>query len=107
MDTKPNTRRPDPWVAFTNDLTRRAEAAEQALAAITAERDGLADSIRKLTAERDAYKASLANVKPEIAKDPAVFPDAANLQKMVPPNSFSNEARQSLSQVFTLFKKGT
>ena len=54
-----------------------------------------------------ANKASLANVKPEIAKDPAVFPDAANLQKMVPPSSFSNEARQSLSQVFTLFKKGS
>ena len=54
-----------------------------------------------------ANKASLANVKPEIAKDPAVFPDTADLQKMVPPNSFSNEARQSLSQVFTLFKKGS
>lgn len=54
-----------------------------------------------------ANKASLANVKPEIARDPAVFPDAANLQKMVPPSSFSNEARQSLSQVFTLFKKGS
>jgi putrescine transport system substrate-binding protein len=54
-----------------------------------------------------ANKASLANVKPEIAKDPAVFPDAANLEKMVPPNSFSNDARQSLSQVFTLFKKGS
>ena len=54
-----------------------------------------------------ANKASLAKVKPDIAKDPAVFPDAANLQKMVPPNSFSNEARQSLSQVFTLFKKGS
>lgn len=53
-----------------------------------------------------ANQASLANVKPDIAKDPAVFPDAANLQKMVSPNSFSNEARQSLSQVFTLFKKG-
>ena len=54
-----------------------------------------------------ANKMSLANVKPEIAKDPAIFPDAANLQKMVSPNSFSNEARQSLSQVFTLFKKGS
>lgn len=54
-----------------------------------------------------ANKASLANVKPDIAKDPAVFPDAANLQKMVSPDSFSNEARQSLSQVFTLFKKGS
>jgi putrescine transport system substrate-binding protein len=53
-----------------------------------------------------ANKASLANVKPEIAKDQAVFPDAANLQKMVSPASFSNEARQSMSNVFTLFKKG-
>ena len=53
-----------------------------------------------------ANKASLANVKPEIANDPAVFPDAANMQKMVPPNNFTNDARQSLSQVFTLFKKG-
>lgn len=53
-----------------------------------------------------ANKASIANVKPEIAKDPAVFPDAANLQKMVSPSSFNNEARQSMSNVFTLFKKG-
>ncbi len=54
-----------------------------------------------------ANKASLTHVKADIANDPAVFPDAANLQKMVPPSSFSNEARQSLSQVFTLFKKGS
>ena len=54
-----------------------------------------------------ANKASLANVTPEIAKDPAVFPDAANLQKMVSPASFSNEARESMSNVFTLFKKGS
>jgi len=53
-----------------------------------------------------ANKASLANVKPDIAGDPAVFPDAANMQKMVSPNSFTNDARQSLSQIFTLFKKG-
>lgn len=51
-------------------------------------------------------KASLALVEPNIASDKAVFPDADNLQKMVSPNSFSNDARQSLSQVFTLFKKG-
>ena len=54
-----------------------------------------------------ANKTSLASVKPDIAKDPAVFPDAVNLQKMLSPNSFGNEARQSLSQVFTLFKKGS
>ena len=54
-----------------------------------------------------ANKASLASVKPETAKDPAVFPDAANLEKMVSPASFTNEARQSMSDVFTLFKKGS
>jgi putrescine transport system substrate-binding protein len=53
-----------------------------------------------------ANKASLVLVKPEIAKDPAVFPDSANLEKMLAPASFSNPARESMSNVFTLFKKG-
>lgn len=53
-----------------------------------------------------ANKASLVDVKPEVAKDPAVFPDAENLKKMVSPASFSNEARESMSNVFTNFKKG-
>ena len=53
-----------------------------------------------------ANKGSLALVKAEIAQDKAVFPDAANLQKMVSPASFSNEARESMSNVFTAFKKG-
>jgi putrescine transport system substrate-binding protein len=53
-----------------------------------------------------ANKASLASVKPDIAQDKAVFPDADNLQKMVTPASFSNEARESMSNVFTAFKKG-
>ncbi len=53
-----------------------------------------------------ANKASLVNVKPEIARDQAVFPDAVNLQKMIAPGSFGNEARESMSNVFTLFKKG-
>ena len=53
-----------------------------------------------------ANKASLANVKPEIAQDKAVFPDAESMQKMVSPASFSNEARESMSNVFTAFKKG-
>ena len=52
-------------------------------------------------------KASLALVDPAIAGDKAVFPDSQNLQKMVSPNSFSNDARQSMSQVFTQFKKGS
>lgn len=53
-----------------------------------------------------ANKASLAKVQPEIANDKAVFPDAENLKKMVSPASFSNEARESMSNVFTAFKKG-
>jgi putrescine transport system substrate-binding protein len=53
-----------------------------------------------------ANKASLAKVKPEIAQDKAVFPDAANLEKMVSPASFSNDARASMANVFTTFKKG-
>lgn len=53
-----------------------------------------------------ANKASLADVKPEIVRDQAVFPDAANLQKMIAPASFGNEARESMSNVFIQFKKG-
>lgn len=53
-----------------------------------------------------ANKASIASVKPEIAQDKAVFPDEPNLQKMISPASFSNEARESMSNVFTAFKKG-
>ncbi len=53
-----------------------------------------------------ANKASLPNVKPEIAQDKAVFPDAVNLQKMVSPASFSNEARASMANAFTAFKRG-
>lgn len=53
-----------------------------------------------------ANKASLALVKPEVAQDKAVFPDAANLQKMVSPASFSNEARASMANAFTAFKRG-
>ena len=53
-----------------------------------------------------ANKASLTHVKPEIAQDQAVFPNAANLQTMVAPASFSNEARASMANAFTAFKRG-
>ncbi len=54
-----------------------------------------------------ANKASLAKIPPDVANNPAIFPDAAHLQKMVSPASFTNEARASMSNVFTLFKKGS
>jgi putrescine transport system substrate-binding protein len=53
-----------------------------------------------------ANKASLSKVTPEIAADKTVFVDADNMKKMVPPGSFTNEARESMSNVFTLLKKG-
>lgn len=53
-----------------------------------------------------ANKASVAIVKPEIANDKTVYLDADNLKKLVPPASFTNEGRESMSSVFTQFKKG-
>ena len=52
-----------------------------------------------------ANKASVASVKPDIANDKTVFLDADNLKKMVSPASFTNAGRESMSTVFTLFKK--
>jgi putrescine transport system substrate-binding protein len=53
-----------------------------------------------------ANKASVAKVSPEIAQNKTVFLEPAALATMVPPSSFSNAARESLSNVFTAFKKG-
>jgi putrescine transport system substrate-binding protein len=53
-----------------------------------------------------ANKASLPLVRPEIAGNKTVFVDAENMKKMVSPSSFSNAARESMSNVYTLFKKG-
>lgn len=53
-----------------------------------------------------ANKASLEKVSPEIAQNKTVFVDAETMAKMVSPSSFSNEARESMSNVYTQFKKG-
>jgi putrescine transport system substrate-binding protein len=52
-----------------------------------------------------ANKASIEKVKPEIASDKTIFVDAENMAKMVSPTSLSNETRESMSNVYTLFKK--
>ena len=52
-----------------------------------------------------ANKASIDKVKPEIASDKTTFVDADNMAKMVSPTSLSNETRESMSNVYTLFKK--
>ena len=47
-----------------------------------------------------------ANVNPEVAQNKAVFPDEANLGLMVPPAALGNAARESMTAVYTSFKKG-
>ncbi len=53
-----------------------------------------------------ANKASTELVKPEIRDNKTIFLDAENMEKLVSPSSFSNEARESMSNVYTQFKKG-
>jgi putrescine transport system substrate-binding protein len=51
-------------------------------------------------------KAAVDKVKPEIAGNKTIFVDADYLAKMVPPSSFSNEAREALANAYNAFKKG-
>ncbi len=51
-------------------------------------------------------KASLKFVKPELAKNPAVFPDEAALAKMIPPGTPDQATRKLITRTFTNFKAG-
>jgi len=51
-------------------------------------------------------KASLKFVKPELAKDPAVFPDAASMARMIPPGTPDQATRKLITRTFTNFKAG-
>lgn len=53
-----------------------------------------------------ANKASVAKVTPEVAQNKAVFLDAAALQVAVSPSSLSNATRESMTSVYSAFKKG-
>ena len=52
-----------------------------------------------------ANKAAIEKTAPEIAQNKTVFVDAENMEKMISPSSFSNEARESMSNIYTVFKK--
>lgn len=45
-------------------------------------------------------------VKPELANNPTVFPNAADMAKMVSPKSINNDIRRLQTRVFTSFKTG-
>jgi putrescine transport system substrate-binding protein len=51
-------------------------------------------------------KAAVPLVKPEIAGNKSIFVEEAYFAKMVPPSSFSNEAREALANAFNGFKQG-
>lgn len=53
-----------------------------------------------------ANKAAIEKVKPEIASNKTIFLEDAYMAKMVPPSSFSNEAREALANAYNAFKKG-
>jgi putrescine transport system substrate-binding protein len=51
-------------------------------------------------------KAALDKIKPEIAGNKTIFVEADYFSKMIPPSSFSNEAREALANAYNSFKKG-
>jgi putrescine transport system substrate-binding protein len=51
-------------------------------------------------------KAALGQVKPDIAGNKTIFVDSQYLTKMIPPGSFTNEAREALANAYNAFKKG-
>ena len=53
-----------------------------------------------------ANKAGLNKVDPEIAGNKTIFVEADYMAKMIPPSSFTNEAREALANAYNSFKKG-
>ncbi len=50
--------------------------------------------------------AAMSLIKPEIANNKTIFVESAYLEKMIPPNSFTNEARAAMANAYNGFKKG-
>jgi putrescine transport system substrate-binding protein len=51
-------------------------------------------------------KSALDKIKPEIANNKTIFLEPAAFAKLVPPSSFTNEARQAIANAYNAFKKG-
>lgn len=51
-------------------------------------------------------KAAVEKIKPDITGNKTIFVDPAYFVKMIPPSSFSNEAREAIANAYTAFKKG-
>lgn len=51
-------------------------------------------------------KAALAKIKPDIVANKTIFVESSYMSKMIPPGSFTNEARESMANAYNAFKKG-
>jgi putrescine transport system substrate-binding protein len=51
-------------------------------------------------------KAALDKVNPEIAGNKTIFVESGYMSKMIPPSSFTNEAREALANAYNTFKQG-
>jgi putrescine transport system substrate-binding protein len=51
-------------------------------------------------------KAAVEKIKPEMTSNKSIFVDAEYFSKMIPPSSFSNEAREAMANAYNAFKKG-
>lgn len=51
-------------------------------------------------------KAAVDKVKPEIGNNKTIFVEASYMAKMVPPSSFTNEAREAMANAYNAFKQG-
>jgi putrescine transport system substrate-binding protein len=51
-------------------------------------------------------KMALDKIKPEIDSNKTIFVEADYMEKMIPPSSFTNEAREAMATAYNTFKKG-
>ncbi|MBE0590143.1 MAG: extracellular solute-binding protein [Hydrogenophaga sp.] len=51
-------------------------------------------------------KAAMDKIKPEIAGNKTIFVESDYFAKMIPPSSFTNEAREAMANAYNAFKKG-
>jgi putrescine transport system substrate-binding protein len=51
-------------------------------------------------------KAAIDQINPEIAGNKTIFVESAYFAKMIPPSSFTNEAREAMANAYNSFKKG-
>ncbi len=53
-----------------------------------------------------ANKAAIPKIKSDIASNNTIFVESDYFAKMIPPNSFTNEAREAMANAYNAFKKG-